>query len=260
MTEAPPPGAAVPRRALGNTGISVPLLGLGLVRIGRLEGLKTSVPTALPDDASVSNLLACARDHGVTLLDTAPAYGSSEQRLGKLLKHRSQWILCSKVGETFHAGRSSFDFSAAAVRLSVERSLRRLRTDYLDLVLVHSSGADADILNEHAPLATLADLQRAGHIRSLGFSGKTVAGAELALRQGANALMITLNPDQQDERPLLAAARAAGAGVLIKKPLASGRYGPSTLAATAALPGVSCVVLGTLQPAHLTAAAEAITG
>ena len=88
-----------------------------------------------------------ARDLGINLIDTAPAYGRSEERLGPLLRgQRQDWVIVSKVGEEFADGLSRHDFSAAHTRMSVERSLQRLETDFIDLVLVHSDGNDMAIL------------------------------------------------------------------------------------------------------------------
>src|SRR5262245_47370241 len=111
------------RRALGRTGISVSLLGLGTVKFGRNEGLRHPAPFDLPTDRDLARLLDAAHDCGIDLIDTAPAYGSSEERLGTLLRgRRNRWVLSTKVGETFVAGRSYFDFSAGTVLASVERS------------------------------------------------------------------------------------------------------------------------------------------
>ncbi len=247
------------QRPLGNTGIKVSLVGLGLAKIGRNTNTKYSHPFELPSDTSVRELLAEARDLGVTLLDTAPAYGTSEERLGKLLQDRQRWVLCTKAGENYSHNKSHFDFSRAAIETSVERSLQRLRTDYLDLVLIHSNGDDKHILQTQEPLATLARMQTQGKLRSFGFSGKTLQGGRLALSQEAQVLMLTLNATQQDELPLIAEAAAAGAGVLIKKPLASGHLDPISLQQTAVIDGVSSLVIGTLNIEHLRQNAELVS-
>jgi len=71
------------RRALGATGLEVSALGLGTVKFGRNTGVKYPAGFELPSAAEIGELLAVARDLGINLLDTAPAYGSSEERIGK---------------------------------------------------------------------------------------------------------------------------------------------------------------------------------
>jgi len=86
-------------RHLAGTDISVSALGLGTVKIGRDQGVKYPTGFTIPDDAAVRNLLATAHDLGINLLDTAPAYGSSETRLGQLLGKRQDWVIVTKTGE-----------------------------------------------------------------------------------------------------------------------------------------------------------------
>ena len=248
-------------RPLGNSGIHVSPIGLGLVKIGRNQGI--AYPNyadnfTLPSDTEVQTLLAVAAEQGVNLLDTAPAYGSSEARLGELLgtqlkQHRDRWVLCSKAGEAFHNNQSHFDFSAEAITASIERSLMRLGTDHLDIALIHSSGDDERILERNQPLATLARLREQGKVRAIGFSGKSLAGGREALAQGAQVLMVTINSEQREELPLLTEAQSLGCGVLIKKALGRGYGDLDELGNTARLTGVSSIVVGTLNPDHLSA-------
>ena len=122
-------------RPLGATGLRVSPLGLGTVKFGRNQGVKYPQSFELPSDREALALLDLAWELGINLLDTAPAYGESEERLGRLLRHcRRDWVIVTKVGEEFRAGASHFDFSAAATRASVERSLRRLGVETLDPV------------------------------------------------------------------------------------------------------------------------------
>ena len=125
-------------RPLGSTGLRVSPLGLGTVKLGRDQGVKYPNGFTIPDDAAASALLRQARELGINLIDTAPAYGNSEERLGPLLRgQRHDWVIVSKVGEEFTGGQSLFDFSPAHARLSLERSLRRLQTEHIELLLVH---------------------------------------------------------------------------------------------------------------------------
>ncbi|WP_150299585.1 aldo/keto reductase [Pseudomonas profundi] len=244
-------------RQLGSTGITVSPLGLGTVKFGRDQGVKYPSAFDLPSDAQALDLLALARELGINLIDTAPAYGSSEVRLGTLLAgQRQDWIVCTKVGEEFTDGVSSFDFSAAHTRHSIERSLKRLKTDYLDLVLVHSDGNDLDVLSQGI-YAELEACQRDGLIRAFGFSGKTVEGGIKALERG-DCAMVTFNANEQSERPVLDYAQKHGKGILIKKALASGHLclaGDDPVTAGLRLifehPAVAAAIIGTINPEHL---------
>ncbi|WOD12218.1 aldo/keto reductase [Pseudomonas sp. NyZ704] len=244
-------------RPLGSSGLTVSPLGLGTVKFGRNTGVKYPQQFELPDDRQALDLLALAKDLGINLIDTAPAYGSSEERLGKLLAgQRQNWVICNKVGEEFEQGQSHFDFSAAHTRLSVERSLRRLNTDYLDLVLVHSDGNDLQVLKGEAYPA-LEQLKREGLIRSFGFSGKTVEGGIAALEAG-DCAMVTYNLAEQSERPVLDFALSHNKGILIKKALASGHLclqgedpAKKSLELVFAHPAVASAIIGTINPRHL---------
>ncbi len=246
-------------RPLGSTGLQVSPLGLGTVKLGRDQGVKYPNGFRIPDDAQARRLLDLARDLGINLIDTAPAYGVSEERLGPLLQgQREQWVVVSKVGEEFVDGQSRFDFSPTHTRLSVERSLRRLRTDRIELVLVHSDGRDLDILRHSGVYETLAELKREGKILGYGLSGKTVEGGLLALQQG-DCAMVTYNLNERAERPVLDYAQAHAKGILVKKALASGHAclepGRDPVRLSFELlfghPGVGAAIIGTINPQHL---------
>lgn len=252
-------------RPLGSTGIEVSAVGLGTVKLGRNQGLRLQKPFALPDDASARELLATARDLGINLLDTAPAYGVSEQRLGELLQgQRNDWVICSKAGEEFADGESHFDFSAQQITASVQRSLRRLRCDHIDVLLLHSNGDDLEILQRRGSLEALEQLRQDGLIRAFGISTKTVAGGVQAAAR-CDAVMLTYNLQQREEAAVLDACAANGTGALIKKALASGGFsGPEEadfVARSMQLvmnhPATSSVLVGTLSPQHLAQDCEA---
>lgn len=247
-------------RQLGSTGLQVSALGLGTVKFGRNTGVKYPSGFELPGDAQIRDLLAAARELHINLLDTAPAYGTSEERIGALLTRRHDWVLVSKVGEEFDGSHSFFDFSAAHTKTSIERSLRRLRTDYLDVVLIHSDGNDEDILYRSDCVDTLRDCQRRGMIRAIGMSTKTEQGGCLAAEL-LDVVMVTYNLQQQD-RAVVDRAHALGKGVLVKKALMSGHVqsgGDTTQRDVVAdsmqlalrTPGIHSLVVGTLSTDHL---------
>ena len=244
-------------RPLGSTGLHVSPLGLGTVKLGRNQGVKYPTRFQLPSDQQARELIAHAREVGINLIDTAPAYGISESRLGPLLAgQREHWVICTKVGEEFDNGISHFDFSGEHTRRSVERSLKRLQTDFLDLVLVHSDGNDLAVLEQGA-LDMLATLKREGLIRAFGFSGKSIDGGVAALER-SDCAMVTYNLREQAERPVLDFALAQRKGILIKKALASGHLcvdGSDPVQAGLQLvlehPAVSSAIVGTINRDHL---------
>ncbi len=229
----------------------VSLLSLGTVKFGRNTGVKYPDSFALPDDRAVHTLLSRAEDLGINLLDTAPAYGESEARIGRALNNRERWILCTKVGEVFADGGSTYDFSGPATTRSITSSLQRLHTDHLDVVLIHSDGNDLAILEHSDCLETLQALRAKGMIRAVGMSHKTVAGGMRALALGVDVLMTELNDANQAQLPVLSQAAAAGSAVFVKKALGSGWRGRDSLRFVAAQPEVTSIVVGTLSPVHL---------
>ena len=244
-------------RPLGSTGLQVSALGLGTVKLGRNEGVKYPSSFTIPDDHSARQLLDQARGLGINLIDTAPAYGNSEERLGQLLRgQRLDWIICSKVGEEFNQGESHFDFSPEHTRHSIERSLQRLGTDVIDIVLVHSDGNDLKIIEQLGTLDALAELKAQGLIRAFGMSTKTVEGG-IAAAKAADVVMLTYNLAQQEESAVLDVCAELDKGALIKKALASGHLADTEDPVQASMdlvfghPGTSAAIVGTITPAHL---------
>jgi aryl-alcohol dehydrogenase-like predicted oxidoreductase len=245
-------------RALGSTGIHVSVLGLGTVKIGRNQQVKYPQAFDLPDDATVRDLFSMARELGINFIDTAPAYGSSEQRLGELLPARNDWVVMTKVGEIFEHGESRFDFTAAYTRASVERSLTRLKRDVLDIVLVHSDGDDMRIIHQEGALEALDKLKQNGLIKAFGMSTKTVAGG-LWIVEHCDVVMATCNLSYNEEADVLALAKKLNKGVVVKKGLQSGHADTASggggveqsIAHVLSQDGVSSMIVGTINKKHL---------
>ena len=242
-------------RPLGGTGLDVSPISLDTVKLGRTTGVKYPEPFELPSDEQARDLLDRAQELGINTIDTAPAYGTSEERLGRLLKgQRDRWVLVTKVGENHEGGVSTFDFSPDAVRASVRRSLERLGTDVLDCVLIHSDGNDLDILRSRGTLEALADLKKAGDLRAVGMSTKTVEGADLAMER-SDVLMVTYNLSDTSHAPVLDRARERNVGILVKKGFMSGHLEGDGVCRSLSLilghPAVSSLVVGMIRPDHL---------
>ncbi len=246
------------KRALGDTGLDVSVLGLGTVKIGRNQQVKYPADFELPDDKTVVELFELARSLGINFIDTAPAYGSSEDRLGALLPDRHDWVLVTKVGEIFEQGQSRFDFSYDYTIRSVERSLQRLKRDVIDVVLVHSDGNDMAIINNEPVFDALESLKTRGLIRAFGMSSKTVEGGCWVVEH-CDVVMATANLDYDDEKPVLALADKLNKGVIIKKGLQSGHADSASggrgieqaFRHILVQPGVSSMIVGTINPRHL---------
>lgn len=239
-------------RPLGRTGLAVSPLGFGAFKIGRNEKIKYPRPFDLPDEPTVARLLDGVLELGITHIDTAPAYGVSEERIGRCLSdRRDKFVLSTKVGEVFEGGESRYDFSRNAVRASVHRSLTRLRTEVLDIVLIHAPADDLRMLLVSPVVEVLQDLKRAGLIRAIGLSGKTVAAAEQALHW-ADLLMVEYHLQDTSHAEVIAKAAARGVGVLVKKGLAAGHLSPAeAIPFVLNTPGVAGLVVGGLSLEHL---------
>lgn len=167
------------RRALGNSGIEASVVGLGawVIGGGSLWGTDTD------DKESISTIHA-ALDSGIDLIDTAPAYGfgRSEEVVGKAMKgRRDKVVLATKCGLWWEDKRGSYfcEFDGKplyrslrpdTITVEVENSLRRLRTDYIDLYQTHWPAVDPDKTKIADTMACLMDLKKQGKIRAIGIS------------------------------------------------------------------------------------------
>ena len=204
------------RRPLGNTGLEVSKLGIGLAEIG--------MHLSPADQSRAAVVLNTALDNGVNLLDTAACYGNSEELIGDAVSgRRDEYVLATKCG---HAtpDETGEAWTAQTVTRSIDRSLRRLKTDRVDIVQLHS--CSVDILEHGEVIRALEDARAAGKTRFIGYSGDNEAAA-WAVNSGIFAtLQTTLNlVDQNARRGLLNDARRAGMGVIIKRPIANGIWG-----------------------------------
>ena len=249
------------RLPVSDTGIKVSPLGLGTVKLGRNKAVKYPTSFKLPDDKQALHLLNTAAEQGINLLDTAPAYGDSEERLGLLMKKTSaNWVVATKAGEIFDpaTGESTYNFTSEFIKESILQSMKRLQRDCMDIVLIHSNGNDEFIINHFGALEILSDLKKQGLIRATGMSTKTVAGGILAAKN-ADVVMATYNLEHQDEKPVIDYAQKNNKAIFIKKALSSGH---AVIGAKEdqlqksfdfifSNQGVTSIILGTINPKHL---------
>ncbi len=241
-------------RTLGRTGLAVGPIGFGAFKIGRNQKTKYATSYELPDEKEVALLLNAILDMGITYIDTAPAYGQSEERVGRAIAHRrNEYVLATKVGETFENGTSTYDFSARAIRQSIAQSLQRLQTDVLDIVFIHAPANDVDVLTNSDAVTTLTALKSLGVARAIGLSGKTVEAARMAL-DWADVLMVEYHLDDRSHEAVMAEAAAKGVGIVVKKGLASGHLEPrAAIRFVLANRHVGSLVIGGLNLEHIRA-------
>jgi aryl-alcohol dehydrogenase-like predicted oxidoreductase len=209
-------------RKLGKTGIEVSEIGFGAWGIGGVTNGATSYGKT--DDERSRDALWKAFESGITFYDTSDlyGYGHSESLIGEVFQgHRDRIVIASKVGFIEHNGPQ--DFSASHVRKSIEGSLRRLRTDYVDLYQLHSPKLE-DVESDRV-VDTLTSLKREGKIRAFGISARSPADALIAVdRYNFDAIQVNFNlVDQRAvENGLFALCAQKGVGVICRTPLCFG--------------------------------------
>src|SRR5512145_2008087 len=197
------------RRRLGRTDMDVSVLGFGGSEIGyqRVSG------------RTVERLLGGALDAGLNVIDTAECYEDSETLIGRALgARRAQVRLFTKCGHAGGWGRA--DWRPASLLSSIERSLRRLATDHVDLIQLHSCTLAQ--LRKGDVIAALERARERGWARYIGYSGDGAA-ARYAIECGRfDTLQTSVSlADQEALELTLPLARERGLGVIAKRPLAN---------------------------------------
>ncbi|MEV4146593.1 aldo/keto reductase [Amycolatopsis sp. NPDC049691] len=207
-------------RTLGRTGIQVSPYALGTLMFA------TSIGNADPGDSA--RVLHKALDAGINFVDTADAYGDSEEVVGKALEgRRDDVVLATKFGRPTGQDPNHQGASRRWIVTAVENSLRRLRTDHIDLYQLHRPDPGTDI---EETLSALSDLLRSGKVRAIGASGTSAGGIVetqwAAARRGLTGFH-TEQPvysllNRGIEREVLPTTQHFGMGTLVWGPLGQG--------------------------------------
>ena len=208
----------------GKTGLKITRLGLGLAEISRQERSKTV--------AEADRVLNAALDGGINFLDTAACYGRTEELIGTTVAHRrDEYTLATKCGHATDDGDRGVpwtqhkSWTGPAVSEGMDRSLRRLQTDHVDLVQLHSCGVD--VLERGEVIEALVRARDAGKTRFIGYSGDNEA-ARWAVESGVfDTLQTSFNLVEQHARTkgLFEVAETQRMGIIIKRPIANGAWG-----------------------------------
>jgi aryl-alcohol dehydrogenase-like predicted oxidoreductase len=263
------------QRPLGKTGLKVSVIGLGAAQLGNAD----------LTDAQAERLVHTALELGVTLFDTARAYGFSEERLGRHLKgFRHEVVVSTKVGYGIPGHEN---WTAGCITAGIERALKVMGTEVIDLVHLHS--CPLDVLSRGECTEALTRAVRAGKVRVAAYSGDGVP-LHYALEAGAfPSVQLSLSLyDQAELARNLPQAHLQGTGVIVKRPLANAPWRFTTrpveqdllayldrhatmklnrmglaweefaLRFSAFQPGVHSCIVGTANENHLKAAVKAV--
>ena len=201
------------KRPFGKTGLTVSVLGFGGAPIGFLN----------TDRDRVADILRYLLDHRVNLIDTAASYQGSEELIAETIgPRRDQFVLVSKCGQKV-PGVEGEDWSPALIAQTVDRSLQRLKTDRLDVMLLHSCGRD--VLERGEALGALVKAREQGKIRFAGYSGDNDAAAYAAGLADVAVIETSINlADQANVTRVLPVAKQHQVGVIAKRPICNAAW------------------------------------
>ncbi len=211
------------KRDFGTTGVKVSEIGFGGWSIGERQW-------GSPPVEESKAAMRAALEAGVTFFDTAQEYGGgkSEEVFGEVLGGREGVFVSTKTGKYWEGDKFRTDYSPEFIVSSAEDSLRRLKTDCIDLYQLHNPGVEVSARPE--TWAALKQLQQAGKIRFYGASLDSMAEFRSAVEGGCASIQIMVHMAEVRALPLLQAADEAGLAVIVRTPMAwgalTGKYRP----------------------------------
>jgi len=195
-------------RRFGRTGLKVSILGFGAMQIGE--------PT-VSDDAA-ARMLNQVLDAGVNLIDTARGYKLSEERIGRHIAHRrDEFVLSTKCGYSIPGCK---DWTGRCITRGVDEALRRMRTDRIDIMHLHS--CPLETLKRGVVVDALSRVVKAGKVRVAAYSGENDARQHAIASGRFGSIQTSISIcDQRVIREALPIARKRGLGVIAKRPMAN---------------------------------------
>jgi aryl-alcohol dehydrogenase-like predicted oxidoreductase len=278
----------LPKRSLGRTGLQVTTLGFGALELrGMVAGVGRPLMPGQPE-----RILHAVLDAGINYIDVAVDYGEAEEHLGRCIAgRRHEFFLASKCGCPLDVSRFSpsertrygtplprlHDYSRQHIIDACHQSLRRMKTDYLDVLQFHFSPAK-ELLEREGAIQTLQDLKQAGKIRFLGVSSILPNLIDHIHMGVFDVFQIPYSALQPEHEAAIAEAAKAGSGIVIRGGVARGEPGAGQSSAdvwklwkqaqldallegmsatefmlrfTITNPDMHTTIVGTLNPAHL---------
>jgi aryl-alcohol dehydrogenase-like predicted oxidoreductase len=225
----------LPKRTLGRTGLRVTTLGFGALELrGMVAGVGRPLTPGQPE-----RILHAVLDAGINYIDVAVDYGEAEEHIGRCISsRRREFFLASKCGCPLDVTKFSpsertrfgiplpelHDYSRKNIMDAVHQSLRRMKTDYLDVLQFHFSPAK-EVLEQEGAIQTLQDLKREGKIRFLGCSSILPNTTEHIKMGVFDVFQIPYSALQPEHEAAIAEAARAGAGIVIRGGVARGKPG-----------------------------------
>lgn len=205
------------KQPLGNTGFSVTPLGYGSAPVGFLGR----------EQETITEILNLLLDHGINLIDTAAVYPGSEEAIGNAVStRRDEYVLVSKCGTPMGKTEDgSAPYSPQYIEYCIDRSLKRMKTDAIDVMLIHS--CDLDTLKQGDAIEALLKAKDAGKVKFAGYAGDNEAAEWAATNDDFDVLEMSINiTDQANIKNALATAHQNNKGVIAKRPIANACWKP----------------------------------
>ena len=262
-------------RILGRTGLEVSQLGFGAMAI-RDSGSEVS-------DEQAGKVLNAVLDAGITFIDTAPDYGSSEERIGAYISHRrDEFFLATKCGCNVSPDGVRQDpghlWSADRLRRNIEQSLARMKTDYVDVLQMHNPTVEE--VEQGGLVEVLQEIRQAGKTRFIGVSSTAPHLLRFAHLGVFDTFQVPYSALERRHEKMIREAADAGAGIIVRGGIAKGHRGGTerqgvwdrarldelldgmsryefVLRFTLAHPACHTTIVGTADPGHLQANVKA---
>ncbi len=212
---------ALEKRRIERMDTEVTFLGFGALEIGRNWGMGTD--TERPDEETAKNVLNTVIDLGINLVDSASAYHKSEERIGRYISdRREKYILATKCGEHSDEPGTYYDFSYKGISESIDRSLKLLNTDVIDLLQIHFGPEPEKTLDEGETLRAMKDAQKAGKVKYIGASIDGELAKRCILSGDFDVMQMGYNIIHRGNADNVKLARERGIGVLVRSGLGNG--------------------------------------
>lgn len=213
---------ALEKRSIGRMNhTEVTFLGFGALEIGRNWGMGSD--NQRPEEEVAGKVLTTVLDLGINLIDTASAYHRSEERIGKYVSdRRAEYVLATKCGEHSNEPGTYYDFTYEGISGSIDRSLKLLNTDVIDLLQIHFGPDPEGTLDKGETLRAMKDAQKAGKVKYLGASIDGDLAHRCIMSGDFDVMQMGYNLIHQGNAENIRLAHERGIGVLIRSGVGNG--------------------------------------